>query len=72
MRGDVLDALAADPDFALLLPQSVQVLASRASRHGASPVAAITLPRRQGRLPVGTEPGEPVRDTLNVGQDLAP
>src|SRR5689334_15912508 len=31
---------------------------------------AATLPRRQGRLPVGTEPGEPVGDALDIGQDL--
>src|SRR6185437_10772034 len=33
---------------------------------------AVTLPRRQAGLPVGTEPGEPVRGTLDIGQDLAP
>src|SRR5689334_9639260 len=33
---------------------------------------AATLPRRQGRLPVGTEPGELVGDALDIGQDLAP
>src|SRR5689334_5528221 len=32
--------------------------------------AEATLPRRQARLPVGTEPSEPVGNALDIGQDL--
>ena len=49
MRGHVLDAFAAQPDFTILFPQAVQVFSSRASRHGAS----LPLPGPQSATRTG-------------------